>query len=118
MDEQVVRERAGALCQTLLAGDISEASKLMSPELQRNLGPVVGMLPLPLSAAEVESANMTGTGYRTVLLLTGDAGATRLETRWKERDGQPTMVEASHIAEAQVAEEPAGSADLDGDAVE
>ena len=30
----------------------------------------------------------------------GDEGAIRLETRWKERDGQPTIVEASHQPEA------------------
>ncbi len=43
---------------------------------------------------------MTGTGYLAVLHLVGDEGAIRLETRWKERDGQPTIVEASHQPEA------------------
>lgn len=97
MDEQSVRERAQALNDALLAGDIGKASQGMSPELQRNLGPVVAMLPLPLTSASVEAVEMSGKGYRAVLALEGDEGSTRLETRWKERDGQPTMVEASHV---------------------
>ena len=63
------------------------------------MGPVVAMLPLPLTDATVESVEMTGTGYLAVLHLVGDDGAIRLETRWKERDGQPTIVEASHQPE-------------------
>ena len=108
MDEQTVREHAQALCASLLAGDIGKASQEMSRELQQNLGPMVAMLPLPLTAAEIESVEMTGTGYRAVLALTGDSGMTRLETRWKDRDGQPTMVEGSHVPDQAVAE-PIGS---------
>ena len=35
----------------------------------------------------------------------------RLETRWKERDGQPTMVEASHLPEEPAAGGEIGSGD-------
>lgn len=106
MDEQIVRERAEAFRQALLAGDIGLASHDMSPELQRNLGPVVAMLPLPLSEAALELVEMTGTGYRAVLSLVGESGDTRLETRWKEREGQPTMVEASHLPDEPMPEAP------------
>lgn len=99
MDEQIVRERAEAFRDALLAGDIGQASQFMSRELQQNLGPVVAMLPLPLSEGAIEAVEMTGSGYKAVLNLAGESGSTRLETRWKERDGQPTMVEASHIPE-------------------
>jgi hypothetical protein len=64
------------------------------------MGPVVAMLPLPLTEATVESVDMTGKAYVAVLHLVGEEGAIRLETRWKERDGQPTIVEASHQPEA------------------
>jgi hypothetical protein len=99
MDERMVRERAEAFRDALLAGDIGQASQEMSRELQQNLGPVVAMLPLPLTEATVEAVEVTGSGYRAVLNLVGDAGSTRLETRWKDRDGRATMVEASHIPE-------------------
>ena len=58
------------------------------------------MLPLPLTAATVEAVDVTGSGYLAVLHLVGDEGAIRLETRWKERNGRPTIVEASHQPEA------------------
>ena len=109
MDEQLIREHAQALCEALLAGDIGKASQAMSPELQRNLGPVVALLPLPLTSAGIESVEMTGTGFLAVLALAGDGGESRLETRWKERDGKPTMVEASHVAAEPVEVAPIGS---------
>ena len=103
MDEQSVREHAQAHCEALLSGDIGQASQSMSRELQANLGPFVAMLPLPLTSATIESVEMTGKAYRAILHLTGDAGEIRLETRWKERDDKPTMIEASHIPEAPAA---------------
>ena len=103
MDEQSVREHAQKHCEALLSGDIGLASQSMSRELQSNLGPLVAMLPLPLTSATLESVEMTGKAYRAVLHLVGDEGEIRLETRWKERDGQPTIVEASNLPEAPVA---------------
>jgi len=99
MDEQSVREHAQDYADALRSGDMGEAAKAMSPELQRNMGSVVAMLPLPLTAATVESVEMTGKAYVAVLHLVGEEGAIRLETRWKERDGKPTIVEASHQPE-------------------
>ena len=105
MDEQAVRERAGAFIEALRAGDIGRASQQMSSELQQNLGVVVAMLPLPLTEGVVESVEPTGSGYRAVLRLSNDEGSMRLETRWKQRDEVPTIVEASHVPEE---EAPAG----------
>ncbi len=102
MDEQVVREHAQATCDALLAGDIGKASEQMSKELRQNLGSIVGMLPLPLKEATVESIEMTPTGYRTVLHLVGETDSLQLETRWKDRDGTPTIVEASRVHEETV----------------
>ena len=106
MDEQAVREHAQAHCDALLAGDIGRAADEMSNELRSNLGPIVAMLPLPLTEATVESLEMTPTGYRAVLRLVGETDTIRLETRWKDRDGRPTIVEASHLPEEPV--EPVG----------
>jgi len=107
MDEQAVREHAQAQADALLAGDIGKASEEMSPQLRQNLGPIVAMLPMPLTEATVESVAATPTGFLAVIELVGDEGSIRLATRWKERDGRPTMVEASHIPEeAPPAEEP------------
>lgn len=99
MDEQAVREHAQAHCDALLAGDIGKAAEEMSPQLRSNLGPIVAMLPMPLTEATVESVHMGGSGWLVVLHLVGEHETVRLETRWKDRDGRPTMVEASRVHE-------------------
>ena len=99
MDEQAVRQGAGEFIEALKSGDIGKASQQMSPELRQNLGEVVAMLPLPLSDGTIEAIETTGSGYRAVLRLTNEGGSMRLETRWKDRYGTPTIVEASHLAD-------------------
>ena len=102
MDEQAVREHAQATCEALLAGDIGKASEEMSKELQSSLGPIVAMLPMPMTEASIESVESTPTGYKVILHLVGEGDTLRLETRWKDRDGQPTIVEASRVHEEPV----------------
>lgn len=103
MDEQAVREHADAHCEALLAGDIERAAQELSNELRANLGQLVAMLPAPITAATVESLDRTGSGFRAVLHLVGESAETRLETRWKERDGRPVIVEVSHLTEEALA---------------
>ncbi|MGH2391986.1 MAG: hypothetical protein ACRDGH_00620 [Candidatus Limnocylindria bacterium] len=104
MDEQAVRDHARAYCDALLAGNIGQAAEELSSQLRSNLGPVVAMLPLPLSEASIESVETTASGYRVVLRLVGEGGTINLETRWKDRDGRPTMVEASRVHEEPIEE--------------
>ena len=112
MDEQVVRDHAQAHLDALVDGNVDQAIEHMSAELRRNLGEVMALLPLPLIAGHVESVDRAGSGYTAVLHLVGETSASRLETRWKDRDGRPTIVEASHLAEEAVE----GAADLDSGA--
>ena len=114
MDEQAVRDRAQTFLDALLAGEIGRASQLMSRELQQNLGTVVAMLPLPLTEAVLESVEQTASGYRAVMRLANDEASMRLETRWKLRDDEPTIVEASHVVEeAPSAPGPEGGEDIE-----
>jgi hypothetical protein len=112
MDEQAVRQHAQATCDALLAGDIGKAAEEMSKELRSNLGQIVAMLPMPMTEASIESIESTPTGYRAILHLVGEGDTLRLETRWKDRDGRPTIVEASRVHE-----EPVVS-DIDAEASE
>jgi hypothetical protein len=98
MDQDAVRERAQALCEALVAGDIERATADFSTELRRNLGEVIALLPLPASAAAVESVDHAGSGYTVVLRVTGETDEAQIQTRWKDRDGRPTVVEASHLS--------------------
>ncbi len=119
MDEQQVRERAEAYCAALLAGDVERAAEDLSSELRSNLGPLVAMLPMPLTAATVESLERTASGFRAVLHLVGETTETRLETRWKNRDDRPVVVEVSHLTEdALSAADGDADADVDADAGE
>jgi hypothetical protein len=106
MDEQAVREHAQAHADALLAGDIGKAAEEMSKELRSNLGPIVAMLPMPLTEATVESVHMAASGYLVVLRLVGEHETVQLETRWKDRDGRPTIVEASRVHEEPMEPEP------------
>jgi hypothetical protein len=109
MDEHAVREHAQAYCDALLAGDIDRSSTQLSNELRSNLGHVVALLPLPLAEASVESVDRTGSGFLAVLRLVGESDDVRLQTRWKDRDGRPTIVEASHLTAPQPAQDAAGT---------
>lgn len=96
MDEKIIREHAQALCDSLVAGDIDKATTDFSPELRKHLGEVISLLPLPSTEASVQSIDHGGSAYVVVLRLVGENEEVMLQTRWKDRDGRPTMIEASH----------------------
>ena len=99
MDEQAVRTRAEAFCNALVAGDIDLAAQELSNELRSNLGNLVSMLPLPIATATIEAVDRTASGFRLELQLTGESSETQIETRWKERDDRPVIVEVSHLTD-------------------
>ena len=106
MDEQAVREHAQALCDALVAGDVDRAIEVFSKELRQNLGEVIQLLPLPASEATVESVEHGGAGYNVVIRLVGETEEVLIQTRWKDRDGQPTVVEAGHLSRTDRVVEP------------
>jgi len=100
MTEEEVRERARAIADALVAGDIGQVVSTLSDELQRNPGEIVAMLPLPAVAAEVARIEGAGGGaaYVVVLDVTSETEHLELQTRWKDRNGEPRIVEVSHIS--------------------
>jgi hypothetical protein len=98
MDVEIVRERAGSFCAALDSGDIEAATAHMSPELHRNLGEVLALLPLPSTDSSVASVEKSGPGWNVVLHLNGETDEVELLTRWKDRDSTPTIVEVSHLS--------------------
>jgi hypothetical protein len=107
MDESMVREHAEAFGAALVAGDVDRAIADLSDELHRNLGEVLSLFPLPATAAEVESVALAGSGYNVVLRLTGESDEVQVQTRWKDRNGEPKVVEASHLSRTELAGEAA-----------
>jgi len=105
MDEQQVRERAKAVCAALVDGDISRMSEDVSKELKSNLGEVLALLPLPVTEATVESLEHGGGAADVVVLrLVGENDEVRVQTRWKDRGGRPTIVEMSHLSREEIAD--------------
>jgi hypothetical protein len=114
MTEDEVRERARAIAAALVAGDIGQVVAALSDELQRNPGEIVAMLPLPAVAAEVARLEESGGGaaYVAVLDVTSETEHLELQTRWKDRNGEPRIVEVSHISRrAREAEAEAAAVD-------
>lgn len=106
MDDAAVRERAQAMCDAIVAGDVGAATADASPELQRNLGEVIALLPLPATEATIASIAQGGSSFVVVLRLVGETEEVDIQTRWKGRDGTPTLVEASHLSRTERAAEP------------
>lgn len=98
MDESAVRQEATTFGDALVAGDVDAAITQLSPELRRNLGEVLSLFPLPATEATIERVERTGTGWKTVLRLVGETDEVELQTRWKDRDGTPRIVEVSHLS--------------------
>jgi len=112
MHEQTVRQHAQAMCDAIVAGDVDRAIQDFSPELRRNLGEVIGLLPLPSREGAIESIAQGGSSYVVVLRLTGESEEVQVQTRWKDRDGKPTVVEASHLSRIEVAADAAEGDEL------
>ncbi|MEO7664144.1 MAG: hypothetical protein ABIV26_03395 [Candidatus Limnocylindrales bacterium] len=102
MDEPTVRQHAQAMADALVAGDVETATADVSEELRRNLGEVIALLPLPATEATVESIEHSGAGYNVILRIVGETDEVQVQTRWKDRDGSPTIVEASHLSRVEV----------------
>jgi hypothetical protein len=118
MTEDQVRERAAAVCQALVAGDVGRVIEMLSEELQRNPGEIVAMLPLPAREAVVTSVEGSGGGaaFVAVLEVTSDTEHLELQTRWKDRADEPRIVEVSHRSRRAIeaeADAAAGAAEAD-----
>jgi len=115
MEEQDVRARAEALCAALVSGDIEQATADFSAELRHNLGEVIALMPLPATAASVASVERGGSSaFVAILELVGETETVQVQTRWKDRDGRPTVIEASHLSRTDMA--PVGDDMADGEA--
>lgn len=108
IDEQAVRARAQAMCDALAAGDIERATGDFSPELRRNLGEVLALMPLPANEVVIDSVDHGGSGYNVVIRIGGEVDEVRLQTRWKDRDGEPRVVEVSHLSSTTLVAEATG----------
>lgn len=111
MDENLVRSSAQAVGDALVAGNVDAAIAYLSDELRRNPGEIVAMLPLPATAVEIVSVEQPGAAVVTVLRVVGETADDELQLRWKDRDGEPRIVEVSHLSRVEREGPPPGEGD-------
>lgn len=98
MDEATIRSHTQAMADALVDGDVERALTDLSQELRRNMGEVVALLPLPATEAAIESVEPTGSGWTAVVRMVGESEENTISTRWKDRGGEPTLIEVSHLS--------------------
>jgi hypothetical protein len=98
MNEDDVRSSAQQVADALVAGDVDTAIGFLSDELRRNLGEVVALLPLPATEATITSVERGASAVVVVVRVTSETQEVELQTRWKDRDGSPRIVEVSHLS--------------------
>ncbi|HET9851786.1 MAG TPA: hypothetical protein VFP56_04685 [Candidatus Limnocylindrales bacterium] len=113
MDENTVRSSAQMVGDALVAGNVDAVIGYLSPELQRNPGEIVAMLPLPATSTEIVSVEHATSAVVVVLRVVGETAEDELQTRWKDRDGEPRIVEVSHLSRTE-REGPAAGAEGEG----
>jgi hypothetical protein len=111
--EDDVRNQAQAVGEALVAGNMDAVIESLSEELRRNLGEVVALLPLPASEAVIESVERGGSSHVVVTRVVGESEEVQVQTRWKDRDGTPKIVEVSHLSRT-AREAPAGEGEAEG----
>ena len=117
MDESAVRASVEAVGDALVAGDVDTVIGYLSEELKRNPGEIVAMLPLPATESSIASVEHTTSAIVVVMHVVGETSDVELQTRWKDRDGEPRIVEVSHLSrtEREVPAEADEDADLAGE---
>ena len=113
MNDDDVRVAAQAVCDAVVAGNVDGAIDYLSDELRRNLGEVLALLPLPATEATIESLERGGSAHVVVVRMVGETDEVQLQTRWKDRDGSPRIVEVSHLSRVERPEEIEGSEGLE-----
>lgn len=115
MDETAVRAAAQHFGEALVEGNVDAAIGHLTDELQRNLGEVVALLPLPAMEVEVISEERTTSAVVIVLRITSETAETDLQTRWKDRDGTPRIVEIGHLQRVEREAPPQDEATADAE---
>src|SRR5215217_7606735 len=97
MDEAAVRSSAEQFGDALVAGNVDGAIEHFSDELKRNLGEVVALLPLPATGVTITSFDRATSAVVITLQVASETADDELQTRWKDRDGTPRIVEIGHV---------------------
>ena len=93
MDESMVRQHAEAHGNAVVAGDLRTAGSDLTAEVAGKAQDVMGKLPRPTTAAEVQKVETVGDQVAVHILYSGADSATTVISTWAERDGRPKIVD-------------------------
>ena len=112
MEESDIRSAAQSVADALVAGNVEGAIDYLSDELKRNVGEVVALLPLPATEATIVSIERATSAFVVIVRLVGETSDVEFQTRWKDRDGEPRIVEVSHLSQVEREGPPTDAEDL------
>ena len=92
MDEQAVREAAETHAQATVERDYAIAGSYLTAEMMASAGQVMEAMPRPLASAEVLSVEPAGEAMSCRIRYVGEDGATTVDSRWEDVDGEPKIV--------------------------
>ena len=118
MDEDTIRSSVRAVGDALVGGDVDTVIGYLSEELKRNTGEVVAMLPLPATDVSLVSLERATSAVVVVVKVVGETAEDELQMRWKDRDGEPRIVEVSHIGRTEREAPPTEAVEGEGSAEE
>ena len=92
MDESTVREAAETHARATVERDYDTAGAYLTKDAKANVGEVMRQMPRSLATAEVFSVQPEDQRYTCRIRYAGEEGATVVESRWEEVEGEPKIV--------------------------
>ena len=92
MDEKTVREAAETHARATVERDYDTAGAYLTDEVKANVGDVMRELPRSLTFADVVSVEPEGDKYTCRIRYAGESGATTVESRWEDVEGEAKIV--------------------------
>ena len=91
MDEDTVRLHAQAHGDAVVANDLGQAASDLTDEAKAQAPAVMGKLPRPTTAAEIQSVRDDGGEFVATIVYSGEGSSASVESRWVEKDGKPMI---------------------------
>lgn len=97
MNEDDVRKHAEEHGQAIVAGDLRRAGEDLTEEARGQAGAVMGSMPRPVTAANIESVRTDGDEFVVRIRYSGEDSEAMVDSRWADRDGRPMVVELTAV---------------------
>ena len=94
MDEATVRQYADAHAQSIKNGDMQAAIADIDPAVLPSLGALASQLPNPVTAAAVQSVEVSGDKATVRIKYDGADKSTTVQSEWQQQGDRPKLTSA------------------------